>query len=81
VDSAATTVVRGPLERIILGYGQIGEWAERNGYRTLDGAREVSLHLPTEPGAADYLTEIQQPVEQLTANISRKPRRRRNVDA
>lgn len=81
VDSAATTVVRGPLERIILGYGQIGEWAERNGYRTLDGAREVSLHLPTEPGAVDYLTEIQQPVEQVAAASSPKPRRRRNVSA
>ncbi len=81
VDAAATTVVRGPLERIILGYGQIGEWAERNGYRTLEGAREVSLHLPVEPGAVDYLTEIQQPVEQLAANNSRKPRRRGNVVA
>lgn len=81
VDAAATTVVRGPLERIILGYGQIGAWAERNGYRTLEGAREVSLHLPVEPGAVDYLTEIQQPVEQVAANNSRKPRRRRNVDS
>lgn len=81
VDAAATTVVRGPLERIILGYGQIGEWAERNGYRTVEGAREVSLHLPVASGAVDYLTEIQQPVEQVAANNSRKPRRRRNVDA
>ena len=59
VEMMATSIVRGPLERILIGYAQIGQWAEINGYRTLGMPREVTLQLPQSPDASDMITEVQ----------------------
>ena len=63
VETVATSIVQGPLERILLGYAQIGQWAERNGYNTFSLPREVTLQLPKAADANDLLTEVRYPVE------------------
>jgi DNA-binding transcriptional MerR regulator len=63
VELMASSVVRGPLERILLGYGQIGQWAEANGYRTLGMPVEVTLQLPESGNTNDLITEVRYPVE------------------
>ncbi len=59
----ATSVVQGPLERILTSYEQIGRWAELNGYRPTGMPREISLQLPQTNDASDLLTEVQFPIE------------------
>jgi len=67
VEHIATSVVTGPLERILVGYAQIGKWAELNGYRTLGMPREVTLQLPKIADASDLITEVQFAVERAPA--------------
>lgn len=63
VETVATSVVRGSLERILLGYAQIGQWAAANGYRTVGMPREVTLQIPQRADGADLITEVQYAVE------------------
>ncbi len=61
----ATIVVKGALETIHTGYGQIGLWAEANHYRLAGAARELSLQVPKQADGSDLVTEIQFPVKAL----------------
>lgn len=68
VEMMACSVVRGPLERILLGYGQIGQWAEANGYRTVGMPVEVTLQLPQNGDTNELITEVRYPVEPVALN-------------
>ncbi len=63
VETVATSIVQGPLERILLGYAQIGNWAEHNGYQTVGQPREITLQLPQTATGDDLITEVRYPVE------------------
>lgn len=65
VESMATFVIKGSLEKIHLGYTEIGLWAEQNGYRLAGTPREISLQLPALADGSDLITEIQFPVEPI----------------
>lgn len=62
VEMMATTVVRGPLENIHMGYSQIGAWVEMNGYRLAGVAREILLQTAESSDGSDLISEIQFPV-------------------
>lgn len=64
----ATSVVKGSLDRVLAGYGQIGAWAEANGYRPIGLPRELTLQLPKAADASDMITEVQFPVEPVKMN-------------
>lgn len=59
----ACSIVHGPLERLLLGYAQIGQWAEANGYRTAGKPREVTLQIAKSLDGSDLITEVRYPVE------------------
>ncbi|MBC8171674.1 MAG: hypothetical protein H7X77_08370 [Anaerolineae bacterium] len=61
----ATTIVKGALETIHLGYADITRWTANNGYRIAGTPRELLLHLPESLSGNDLITEIQVPVEPL----------------
>ena len=62
VETMATTVVKGAIETIHMGYARTAQWAERNGYRLAGIPREITLQLPTRADGSDLITEIQTPV-------------------
>lgn len=68
VGLMATSVVKGSLDRILAGYGQIGAWAEANGYRPIGLPRELTLQIPKAVDASDMITEVQFPVEPAKMN-------------
>jgi DNA-binding transcriptional MerR regulator len=59
----ATTVVKGALETIHLGYAAISKWAGLHDYRLAGIPRELLLQLPQTVAGDDLVTEIQVPVE------------------
>jgi len=59
----ATTVVKGALETIHLGYAAITKWSGHHGYRLAGTPREILLQLPQSLSGNDLITEIQVPVE------------------
>jgi len=63
VETMATYVLQGSVEKAHIAYGEIGIWAEVNGYRFADAPRELVLHLPQEADGGDAITEIQYPLE------------------
>jgi DNA-binding transcriptional MerR regulator len=64
VESAACMVHQGPYETLTASYGHLMEWLEANGYRICAPTREVYVRGPDEATTpADYITEIQAPVE------------------
>jgi effector-binding domain-containing protein len=65
VATMATYVLQGSFEKAHLAYGEIGTWAEINGYRFADAPREIVLRLPQEADGSDGITEIQYPIEPL----------------
>lgn len=65
VETMATIVVKGALETIHSGYGRIGQWTERNGYKLAGIPREISLQLPQRIDGSDLITEIQFPVQRI----------------
>ncbi len=64
IPIAATTIHCGPYEDFTPAYNAIMQWVEANGYTVSGESREIYLRGP-EPGRApaDYVTEIQVPVE------------------
>ena len=63
VATMATYVLQGSFEKAHIAYGEIGTWAEINGYRFADAPREIILQLPQEADGSDGITEIQYPLE------------------
>ena len=63
--TAATYVLRGSIEKAHVAYGEIGTWAETNGYRFADAPREIVLQLPQMADGSDGITEVQYPVEHI----------------
>jgi DNA-binding transcriptional MerR regulator len=63
VPMMATTVITGGLEVIHTGYGEMGLWAQNNGYRMTGKPREITLQPAESPDGRDLVTEIQFPVE------------------
>lgn len=61
----ATIVVKGALETIHTGYGQIGLWAEANHYRLAGAARELVMGVAKQADGSDLITEIQFPVSAI----------------
>ena len=61
----ATTIVKGALESIHLGYAAIVRWSRINGYRLAGTPRELLLQLAQTLSGKDLITEIQVPVEPL----------------
>lgn len=59
----ATTIVKGALQTIHLGYAAITKWAGMHGYRLAGIPRELLLQLPRNLAGDDLVTEIQVPVE------------------
>jgi DNA-binding transcriptional MerR regulator len=66
-QTMATTVVKGALATIHLGYAAIARWSEMHGYRMAGIPRELLLQLPQTVAGDDLVTEIQVPVEPLPA--------------
>jgi effector-binding domain-containing protein len=65
IESAASLVLRGPLEDILVGYALIENWMAENGYRKAARCREVYLREPENDSNSDPETvvEILMPVE------------------
>jgi DNA-binding transcriptional MerR regulator len=61
----ATTIVKGALETIHLGYAAITRWSSNNDYQLAGIPRELLLQLPKFLSGNDLVTEIQVPVEPL----------------
>ncbi|HYF62216.1 MAG TPA: MerR family transcriptional regulator [Herpetosiphonaceae bacterium] len=59
----ATTIVKGALQTIHLGYAAITRWSGIHGYRLAGIPRELLLQLPRNLDGDDLVTEIQVPVE------------------
>lgn len=68
---AVTTLHHGPYETLSLAYGAVLNWIALNDYETVPPSREIFLRGPG-PGEkpADYLTEIQFPVQHDMAEHS-----------
>jgi DNA-binding transcriptional MerR regulator len=66
VATMATYVLQGSIEKAHIAYGEIGTWAEINGYRFADAPREIVLRLPQETDGSDGITEIQYPIEPVS---------------
>lgn len=63
----ATTIVKGALATIHLGYAAISKWSSMHGYRLAGIPRELLLQLPQTVAGNDLITEIQVPVELIPA--------------
>jgi DNA-binding transcriptional MerR regulator len=57
IRTAATVIHHGAMEDVGLTFQALAHWIEENGYRSLDLAREVSLHCPE--NLAEWVTELQ----------------------
>jgi effector-binding domain-containing protein len=66
-QTMATTIVKGALATIHLGYAAIARWSDMHGYRMAGIPRELLLQLPQTLAGDDLVTEIQVPVELLPA--------------
>ena len=63
-DTVASTIHRGPYEKIGEAYQALMSWCEANGYELAGPDREIYLTSPPEASdPADYVTELQQPVK------------------
>ncbi|MDX1992064.1 MAG: MerR family transcriptional regulator [bacterium] len=64
--TVASTLYKGPYTGITEAWVGVGQWIADNGYRIIGAAREIYLVDPGQtPNPADYLTEIQFPVEKI----------------
>ncbi|MFG2195025.1 MerR family transcriptional regulator [Streptomyces sp. NPDC048639] len=63
IESAATIVHRGSMERIMPTAQTLARWIDANGYRSAGFARE--LYLSCEGGPDHWVTELQEPVESV----------------
>lgn len=62
-DTVATTIHRGPYDKIGEGYQALMAWCEANGYELAGPDREVYLTSPNDTrNPEEYVTELQQPV-------------------
>ncbi|GAA3527506.1 MerR family transcriptional regulator [Nonomuraea rosea] len=57
MEMAATVIHHGPMEAAGATFQALAHWIEENGYRSLDLAREISLHCPAD--LAEWVTEMQ----------------------
>ena len=63
-DTVASTIHRGPYEKINEAYQALMTWCEANGYELSGPDREIYLTSPPDVSdPADYVTELQQPVK------------------
>jgi effector-binding domain-containing protein len=67
IDSAASLVFHGPLDRILDGYEVIERWMAKSGYRKVARCREVYLREPMDDSNTDpdTVVEILMPVEKV----------------
>lgn len=63
VEMMATTIVTGALESIHAGYGEMGLWVEKNGYRLAGLPREMTLKGSESANGQEYVSEIQFPIQ------------------
>lgn len=61
IDHAATIVHRGSMDDVMPAVQALGRWIDENGYRSTGHSRE--LYLVYAEDKADWVTEIQEPVE------------------
>jgi DNA-binding transcriptional MerR regulator len=64
-DSMATVVHHGPFSTLGQAYNALLAWIEQNGYRIVGSTREIYLNYERQGDPAQYVTEVQVPVEQL----------------
>ncbi|MBF8185387.1 MerR family transcriptional regulator [Nonomuraea sp. K274] len=64
VETAATIIHHGSMEKVGQTFQALAHWIEANGYRSLDLAREISLHCPDNPD--EWVTELQIEVTPLS---------------
>ncbi len=62
-DSMATVVHHGPFSSLGQAYNALLAWIEQNGYRIVGSTREVYLEYERQGDPAQYVTEVQVPVE------------------
>lgn len=60
IETAATIIHRGPMEKVGPTFQTLAHWIEQNGYRAVGLAREVSLSCPED--LEDWVTELQMEV-------------------
>lgn len=71
-EMMATTIVKGALETIHLGYAAITKWLGTNDYRLAGIPRELLLQFPKTLSGEDLITEIQIPVKAVSTKNSLK---------
>jgi len=71
VEDTACVVHQGSHDRLLLAYGMLGRWLEREGYRIDGPTREVLLQVPRETDGSDAVTEVQLPVRHVGASTER----------